>query len=71
MVSSSIAAQRVVADGSHITFEVHDNGPGIPRRHEVRIWDRFDRGPNRLNAAVPGSGIASQSCEPLPRHMVG
>lgn len=48
---------RVVADGSDITFEVHDNGSGIPRRHEVRIWDRFDRGPNRLNAAVPGSGI--------------
>ena len=48
---------RVVAEGSDITFEVHDNGAGIPRRHEVRIWDRFDRGPNRLNAAVPGSGI--------------
>ena len=48
---------RVVAEGSDVTFEVHDNGAGIPRRHEVRIWDRFDRGPNRLNAAVPGSGI--------------
>lgn len=48
---------RVIAEGSDITFEVHDNGSGIPRRHEVRIWDRFDRGPNRLNAAVPGSGI--------------
>lgn len=48
---------RVVADASDVTFEVHDNGAGIPRRHEVRVWDRFDRGPNRLNAAVPGSGI--------------
>ena len=48
---------RVIADASDVTFEVHDSGSGIPRRHEVRVWDRFDRGPNRLNAAVPGSGI--------------
>ena len=38
-------------------IEVHDAGEGIPRRYEVRVWDRFERGPNRLNAAVPGSGI--------------
>jgi signal transduction histidine kinase len=48
---------RVATDGSDVTFEVHDNGGGIPRRHEVRVWERFDRGPNRLNASVPGSGI--------------
>ena len=48
---------RVVTDGSDVSFEVHDNGGGIPRRHEVRVWERFDRGPNRLNASVPGSGI--------------
>ena len=48
---------RIVSSGSDVTFEVHDNGPGVPRRHEVRVWERFDRGPNRLNAAIPGSGI--------------
>ncbi|MCZ7534255.1 MAG: HAMP domain-containing histidine kinase [Acidimicrobiia bacterium] len=48
---------RVVSDGADVTFEVHDDGPGLPRRYEVRVWDRFERGPNRLNAAVPGSGI--------------
>jgi hypothetical protein len=48
---------RIVSDGSQVTFEVHDNGPGVPRRHEVRVWERFDRGPNRLNATIPGSGI--------------
>lgn len=48
---------RIISDGSDVTFEVHDDGPGVPRRHEVRIWDRFDRGPNRLNATTPGSGI--------------
>lgn len=48
---------RAVSDGADVTFEVHDDGPGLPRRYEVRVWDRFERGPNRLNAAVPGSGI--------------
>ena len=48
---------RVVKDGADLTIEVHDDGPGVPRRFEVRIWDRFERGPNRLNATIPGSGI--------------
>ena len=47
----------VVVDGADLTFSVHDDGAGIPRRYEVRVWDRFERGPNRLNASVPGSGI--------------
>ena len=48
---------RVIKDGADLVIEVHDDGPGVPRRYEMRIWDRFERGPNRLNAAIPGSGI--------------
>ena len=48
---------RVGASGSDLLLEVHDDGQGVPRRFEVRVWDRFERGPNRLNASVPGSGI--------------
>lgn len=48
---------RLVTDGADLDIEVHDDGDGIPRRYEVRVWDRFERGPNRLNAAIPGSGI--------------
>jgi signal transduction histidine kinase len=44
-------------EGSDLVIEVHDNGEGVPRRYEVVIWDQFERGPNRLNSAVPGSGI--------------
>lgn len=40
-----------------LLLEVHDDGPGVPRKHELAIWERFERGPHRLNAAVPGSGI--------------
>jgi signal transduction histidine kinase len=40
-----------------VVIEVHDNGPGVPPRFALRIWERFERGPNRYNAVAPGSGI--------------
>ena len=45
------------ADNGDLLLEVHDDGPGVPRKYELMIWQRFERGPNRLNAVVPGSGI--------------
>ncbi len=44
-------------EGTTAFLEVHDDGPGVPRRHEATIWERFERGAHRFNAAVPGSGI--------------
>lgn len=45
------------AEGNGLVIEVHDSGPGVPKKHEISIWERFERGQNRYNAAVPGSGI--------------
>lgn len=45
------------SEGSALHLEIHDNGPGVPKKFELTIWERFERGPNRLNATVPGSGI--------------
>ena len=45
------------AEGGDLVIEVHDNGPGVPKKHELVIWEKFERGPHRLNATVPGSGI--------------
>lgn len=50
----TVVARRVAGD---LILEVHDDGPGVPRRYELLIWEKFERGPNRLNATVPGSGI--------------
>ena len=44
-------------EGKDLAIEVHDNGPGVPKKYELTIWERFERGPNRLNASTPGSGI--------------
>ncbi len=43
-------------DGS-LLIEVHDNGPGVPKRHQQIIWERFERGSNQLNSLVPGTGL--------------
>jgi signal transduction histidine kinase len=40
-----------------LVVEVHDNGPGVPTRYQTNIWNRFERGAHRLNAAAPGLGI--------------
>ncbi len=53
-------AQRLVRArtvGPHLRIEVHDDGPGVPKRHQLTIWERFERGAHRLDANVPGSGI--------------
>ncbi len=44
-------------EGSDLILEVHDDGPGVPKKYETVIWERFERGMNRLNGAIPGSGI--------------
>lgn len=45
------------ARGDSLVVEVHDNGPGVPRRHQQAIWERFERGTNQLNSMVPGTGL--------------
>jgi len=40
-----------------LVVEVHDSGAGVPTRYESLIWQRFERGAHRLDAATPGLGI--------------
>jgi signal transduction histidine kinase len=54
-------------DRSTLRLEVHDDGPGVPKKHELVIWERFERGPNRLNATVPGSGIGLAVVDAIAR----
>ena len=44
-------------EGQDLSIEVHDDGPGVPKKYERVVWERFERGVNRLNASIPGSGI--------------
>jgi signal transduction histidine kinase len=40
-----------------VLIEVHDNGPGIPKKYEVTIWERFERGAQTYLSQVQGSGL--------------
>lgn len=48
---------RAFEDQRMVYFEVHDNGPGVPRRYHELIWERFERGEHRFDSRKPGSGI--------------
>lgn len=43
--------------GDAIAIEVHDDGPGVPRKYQDVIWEQFERGAHRLDARIPGSGL--------------
>lgn len=45
------------APNGMVEVAVEDDGPGVPRRFEQVIFDRFERGDHRLDAHVPGSGL--------------
>lgn len=45
------------ADDSDLVVEVHDNGAGLPVRYQVSVWQRFERGSQRLSSRTPGMGI--------------
>ena len=40
-----------------LRLEVHDDGRGVPKQHQNVIWNSFERGAHRFNAAIPGTGI--------------
>lgn len=54
--NGNIRVDAFSSDGTAI-LEIHDNGPGIPKRHEETIWERFERGTHRYDATIPGSGV--------------
>jgi len=48
---------RAEGEGPAVVFQVHDAGPGIPKRFEDSIWERFNRGAHRHEPASGGLGI--------------
>lgn len=54
---------RGMREGDTCVFEVRDFGPGIPRGHEKRIFERFYRAPEVGNAQRGGSGLGLALCQ--------
>jgi signal transduction histidine kinase len=45
------------ADGDHAVVEVEDNGAGIPRAEQGRLFERFFRTSRATQDAIPGTGL--------------
>jgi two-component system phosphate regulon sensor histidine kinase PhoR len=50
-------AVSVQVAGRHVEVSVTDEGPGIPRDEQRRIFDRFVRGKDARDGRVRGTGI--------------
>jgi signal transduction histidine kinase len=53
--------------GDAVTLEVHDDGPGIPRRFQESIWREFERGAHARDNRTPGSGLGLAIARSLAR----
>jgi signal transduction histidine kinase len=54
-------------EGATVTVDVHDDGPGVPRRHRESIWHEFERGAYATDERTPGSGLGLSIARSLAR----
>lgn len=57
---------RCYTEGDEVTFSVVDEGPGIPRQHQQRIFERFYRVEKHRSAQAGGTGLGLAIC----RHII-
>ncbi|MEA3116927.1 MAG: two-component system, OmpR family, sensor histidine kinase KdpD, partial [Paraburkholderia sp.] len=60
----SIGAEQIEDDGKpFVRVTIDDNGPGLPRGLEVRIFEKFTRG--EKESATPGLGLGLSICRAI------
>ena len=58
-------------DGRRYTLAVEDRGPGVPREHCGRLFEKFYRGDPSLTTRRPGSGLGLSIARGLARDLGG
>jgi two-component system phosphate regulon sensor histidine kinase PhoR len=60
----AVSARR---QGAEVLLAVQDNGPGIPRREQKRIFEKFYRAQDPLSREIEGTGLGLA----MVKHIVG
>lgn len=47
----------VTCDDAAITFDIHDDGPGIPEAEWLRVWDKFYKSDDISSSVLHGCGL--------------
>jgi signal transduction histidine kinase len=63
--SGGEVAVEVATAGEKATLAVRDRGPGIPRAHQRRIFEKFYRIDDSITSGVEGSGIGLALCRQI------
>lgn len=58
-------------EGEFVTFAIKDNGPGIPREHQERLFERFYRQDAARSEGNGGTGLGLAICKHIIRHHGG
>jgi two-component system phosphate regulon sensor histidine kinase PhoR len=48
---------KVGRDEKRVTIEVADDGPGVPREEQRRVFEKFYRGQEQIRSSTEGSGL--------------
>jgi len=59
------------ADGDRAVVEIKDNGVGIPRAEQSRLFERFFRSSRATHDAIPGTGLGLAITKAITEHHGG
>ncbi len=62
---------RLEPNGRYVSFAIRDEGLGISRREQERIFEKFYRVDPLMKRGIPGTGLGLYICRELVQHMNG
>jgi two-component system sensor histidine kinase VicK len=68
---SGLVEVRLEQSRSHLRIAVRDQGVGIPRREQQRVFEKFYRLDPNMTGGVSGTGLGLYICRELVRRMDG